>query len=60
MLYCLGKGQDRSSESRKSFASLPHINGVTEPLIRVLKKHDITVVNKPLITLQQQFLAPKF
>ena len=49
-----------ASESRKSFASLPYIKGVTEPLTRVLKKHDITVVNKPLITLQQQFPAPKF
>ena len=26
-----------SSESRKSFASLPYIKGVTEPLTRVLK-----------------------
>ncbi|KAL9982212.1 hypothetical protein ACROYT_G011025 [Oculina patagonica] len=47
-------------ESHKSFASLPYIKGVTEPLTRVLKKHDITVVNKPLTTLQQQFPAPKF
>ncbi|KAL9985798.1 hypothetical protein ACROYT_G008243, partial [Oculina patagonica] len=38
----------------------PYIKGVTEPLTRVLKKHDITVVNKPLTTLQQQFPAPKF
>ena len=28
------------SESRKSFASLPYIKGITEPLTRVLKKHD--------------------
>ena len=48
------------SESRKSFASLPYIKGVTEPLTRVLKKHDISVINKPMNTLQQQFLAPKF
>ena len=27
---------------------------------RVSKKHDVTVVNKPFITLQQQFPAPKF
>ena len=47
------------TESRKLFASLPYIKGVTEPLTRVLKKHDVTVVNKPLITLQQQFPAPK-
>ena len=48
------------TESRKSFASLPYIKGVTEPLTRVLKKHDVTVANKPFTTLQQQFLAPKF
>ena len=48
------------SESRKSFASLPYIKGVTEPFTRVLKKHDISVINKPMNTLQQQFPAPKF
>ena len=45
--------------SRNSFASLPYIKGVTEPLTRVLKKHEITVVNKPLKTLQQEFPIPK-
>ena len=45
--------------SRNSFASLPYIKGVTEPLIRVLKKHEITVVNKPLKTRQQEFPIPK-
>ena len=49
-----------STESRKSFASLPYIKGVTEPLTRVLKKYDISVTNKPMNTLQQQFPAPKF
>ena len=48
------------TESHKSFASLPYIKGVTEPLTRILKKHDVTVVNKPFTTLQQQFPAPKF
>ena len=48
------------TESRKSFSSLSNINGVTEPLTRVLKKHDVTVVNKPFTTLQQQFPALKF
>ncbi|CAH3158687.1 unnamed protein product, partial [Pocillopora meandrina] len=52
------EGKER--ELNRSFASLPYIKGITEPLTRVLKKHDITVVNKPLITLQQQFPAPKF
>jgi len=32
-----------STESRKSFASLPYIKGVTEPLTRALKQHDVTV-----------------
>ena len=45
--------------SRNSFASLPYIKGVTEPLIRVLKKNEIIVVNKPLRTLQQEFPIPK-
>ena len=36
------------------------VKGVTEPLTRVVKKHDVTVVNKPFTTLQQQFPAPKF
>ena len=48
------------TESRKSFASLPYIKGVIEPLTRVLKKQDVTVLNKPFTTLQQQFPAPKF
>ena len=47
------------TESRKSFASLPYIKGVTEPFACILKKHDITVVNKPFTTLQQQFPAPR-
>ena len=49
-----------STEPGKSFASLPYIKGVTESLTRIPKKHDVTVINKPLVTLQQQFLAPKF
>jgi len=40
--------------------SLWYATLLTEPLTRVLKKHDVTVVNKPFTTLQQQFPAPKF
>lgn len=36
-----------------------HMEGVTEPLTRVLQKHHLTFLDKPLITLQQQFRAPK-
>ena len=39
--------------------SLPYFKGVTEPLTRVHKNHDVTVVNKPFTTLQQQFPAFK-
>ena len=49
------------NDQRKSFSTLPYIKGVTEPLARVLKrKHDVTVVNKSLLTRQQQFPAPTF
>ena len=48
------------SESRKSFASLSYIKGVIEPMTGVLKKHDVSVINKPMTTQQQQFPAPKF
>ena len=30
------------------------------PLTRILRRHDIQVVNKPLKTLQQEFPSPKF
>ena len=40
--------------------TLPYIKALTEPLTRLLKKHDVQVTNKPLKTLQQEFQAPKF
>ena len=48
-----------TSESHKSFASLPYIKGITETLTRVFKKH-ITVVNKPLITLNNSSRPQNF
>ena len=47
-------------ENPNGFAVLPFINGVTQPLTRILPRHDIQVVTKPLKTLQQEFLSPKF
>ncbi|KAL9977305.1 hypothetical protein ACROYT_G014695 [Oculina patagonica] len=44
----------------QSFAVLPYIKGITEPLTRILKSHDIRVTNKPIKTLQQEFPVPKF
>jgi len=44
----------------QSFAVLPYIKGITEPLSRILKSHDIRVTNKPIKTLQQEFPVPKF
>ncbi len=44
----------------QTFAVLPYIKGITEPLTRILKSHDIRVTNKPIKTLQQQFPVPKF
>ncbi|KAL9975777.1 hypothetical protein ACROYT_G012971 [Oculina patagonica] len=46
--------------NNQSFAVLPYIKGITEPLTRILKSHDIRVTNKPIKTLQQEFSVPKF
>ena len=42
-----------------SFAVLPHINGISQPLTRFLKKHDTRVASKAVKTLQQALLSPK-
>ncbi|KAL9981760.1 hypothetical protein ACROYT_G010507 [Oculina patagonica] len=47
-------------EHLNTYAVLPFINGVTQPLTRILRKHDIQVINKPHKTLQQEFPSPKF
>ena len=47
-------------ENCNNYAVLPFINGVTQPITRILKKHDIQVVNKPFKTLRQEFPSPKF
>ncbi len=41
------------------YAVLPYIKGLTEPLERILKHHDIRVATKPLRTIQQLFPSPK-
>ena len=42
-----------------NYAVLPYINGISQPLTRLLRKHYIRVFNKPLKTLQQEFHSPK-
>ena len=44
----------------QGFACLPYVRGLTEPITRLLRKHDIKVVNKPVTTLQQEFPSPKY
>ena len=46
-------------ENSNGFAVLPFINGVTQPLTRILQRHDILVVNKPFKTLHQEFRSPE-
>ncbi len=41
------------------YAARPYIKGLTEPLERILKHHDIRVGSKPLHTLPQLFPPPK-
>ena len=47
-------------ENSNSYAVLHFINGVTQRLTRILRRHEIQVINKPLKTLQQEFPSPKF
>jgi len=47
-------------ENPNSFAVLPFINGVTQPLTRILRRHVIQAIKKPFKTFQQEFLSPKF
>jgi hypothetical protein len=42
-------------QSSYSYAVLPYIKGLTEPLKRLLKPHDIRMTTKPLYTLEQSF-----
>ncbi|XP_068761831.1 uncharacterized protein [Montipora capricornis] len=42
-----------------NYAVLPYIYGISQPLTRLLRKHDIRVVSKPFKTLQQEFPSPK-
>ena len=47
-------------ENANSFALLPFIIGVTQPLTRILRWHDTQFVNKRLKTQQLEFSSPKF
>ena len=46
-------------QSSYSYAVLPYIKGLTEPLKRILKPHDIRITTKPLYTLEQSYPSAK-
>ena len=46
-------------ERNFTYAVLPYINGLTEPLKRLLKRYDIKTTTKPLRTLEQSFPSLK-
>ena len=48
------------SETSFDLACLPYINGLTEPLQRLLRNNGIRVVTRPHRTLRQEFPSPKF
>ena len=46
-------------KNNSSYAVLPYIKCLTEPLKRLLKRHDIRTTTKPLRTLEQHFQSSK-
>ena len=42
----------------RSFAVLPYIKGLTEPLTRLLRNNGIRTTSRPLKTLRQEFVSP--
>ena len=46
-------------KNKSSYAVLPCINGLTEPLKILLKQHDIRTTTTPLRNLEQHFPSPK-
>ena len=52
-------GKDRQEKSRKVYAVLMYINGVTERLQRAYKKHDIQLFWKARCTIINAVLCPK-
>ena len=59
-LVCMFFKWAAPQENPNSFAILPFINGVKQPLTIILRRHEIQVVTKPLKTLQQESPSPKF
>ena len=46
-------------EHNSSYAVFPYINGLTELLKRLLKRHGIRTITKPIRTFEQHFPSPK-
>ena len=46
-------------KNKSRYTVLPYINGLTEPLKILLKRHDIRTTTKPLHTLEQHLPSPK-
>ena len=46
-------------EPATGFAVIPYIQGVTEPIKRILNSHTVKVAQKPFQTLEHIFAKPK-
>ena len=53
------KGKKKEKENMKGQVVLPYVQGVTEKLTRILKKHKISTAVKPHSTLRQLLVRPK-
>ena len=53
------KKKEKDSVTSRTMVSIPYVKGVSEALMRVLRRHDVSVAMKPHLTLKRLLVHPK-